>query len=358
MKRADLNRFLVALGAALGFHLILALLLSFIPWEQTAEQVRSRGPVTVRLEQPEPSEQVPEEEQAQPEPEPQTKPEPERSREEQAEEPAAAREERKAREAPAEEEVEPSPAGGRSGGREQAEPSPQRQEPEEPRSARREEAEQPAPEPEETPASRQPEPEEQQRVEQEQGEQWSEGSSIEYGEEVEPSPAREAETAEEEREEAPSLFSDEDLERLDRGSADVAEGPGTAGGESGPAEPAGEGRAEGGGAAPEGVEGDVNVQFSREGVDRKLLETVQPKLTPDELANLPKQIPVRVAFTLTPAGRLTDLNIVTGSGDTRVDNKVKTAVRQWRFESIESADAAGGELRDVTGTITLILRKR
>jgi TonB family protein len=197
-------------------------------------------------------------------------------------------------------------------------------------------------------------------VAREQGEQWSE-SSVEYGEEIRrPSDQARQGAEEQEQQDTASLFSDEELGRIDSGDAageagtgdkqtGAAQGDTEEAAETGQAAGGGPGGASGGAAA-----GSVNVQFDQEGIRRKLLETEEPKLTAEELAELPREIAVRIGFTLNASGRLTDLNIVAGSGHTQVDNKVKAAVRQWRFES---AAAAGQGPEPVNGTITLILRK-
>ena len=50
MKREDRDRFLIALGVALGFHLAVALLLLLVPMDQSSDFVRSRAPVSIRFE--------------------------------------------------------------------------------------------------------------------------------------------------------------------------------------------------------------------------------------------------------------------------------------------------------------------
>lgn len=360
MRRQDRNRFLTALGTALGLHLLLVLVLALLPWDRSGDFERQHPPVTVVLQQASPAERL-EEEEREEEPEetpqqaaregtaPEQQPRPTSQPEQEAPSPEEPRAESPAL-APERADTARESAPAQSGSQSER------------RSAARQ-AERPAPEPEERPASRQPAPQEEPQVEREQGEDYSPGSRIEYGEEIESSPDRQSTEGAREQpqeQEQSSLFSDEEIGELGRDAGESAAAETGRTGETA-GEAAGEtatGSADGTrSGSREGVEGEVSVEFSREGEERELLETVQPDLSSEELAELPRRIPLRINFTLKPSGRLTDLNILRGSGDTRVDNKVLRAVRQWRFESVTAA-GGDGDGRDATGTITLILRKR
>lgn len=67
---------------------------------------------------------------------------------------------------------------------------------------------------------------------------------------------------------------------------------------------------------------------------RKLLYKPQPEIPSELSRNLPPKFDVVISFTLEPSGSITDLNITTDSGNTKVDSIIQNTIRKWRFEPV------------------------
>jgi TonB family protein len=92
------------------------------------------------------------------------------------------------------------------------------------------------------------------------------------------------------------------------------------------------------------------VEFDTEGVNRRLLSRPDPDLTKEQLAKLPPKIELTLSFRLESSGIITSVSVLSGSGDTEVDTRIRQAVREWRFDRSEGAEPVEGTLRIILRT--------
>jgi len=182
--------------------------------------------------------------------------------------------------------------------------------------------------------------------------QWSKGERIVYGEQEQPGESGAGRTRDQsaaaqqpEQESAPRVFSDELRRELESVESTGAGQPGRSSGET-----AGSDRSSGQntGPAPAPSDGSSPVEVELEGQrERKLQNYSLPKLSPEELEDLPPQVVMVVSFVVPPSGRPQDLKTDPGSGNVTVDRKVMQAVRTWKFEEAQGAEPVNGRARIV-----------
>ncbi|MFP4268711.1 MAG: energy transducer TonB [Spirochaetaceae bacterium] len=195
------------------------------------------------------------------------------------------------------------------------------------------------------PARRDPEAEQDREEAPKQG---TGSDQIIYDDEPEETPETGGEAAageEEETEEGPSVFDDDDFDRIARGEAEDTEADDTAAEEEA-------GDAAGG---EENGDSDSDVAYDLEGIDEGekpgLIYNPMPELSDDQVAELPPEIEVEISFTLDPSGRLTSVRMERDTPNSEVNTRIRQAVRTWRFEERDGAET-------VTGTLRIILRVR
>ena len=154
------------------------------------------------------------------------------------------------------------------------------------------------------------------------------------------------ETAEPEPEaaEGPAIL---DLAKLDAAlpeAGSTAEDAAADGGTDAGEEAAGEGPGAGNGGTTQLGTIENPIDFDTLTANRKPLYTPDPDINPELASGLPRFIKIVTSFTLLPSGYITDLNITTDSGNTKVDSIIKEAIRKWRFEPV-SPEAGSIQVR-------------
>lgn len=363
------DRHIISILTALVLHSIIVLLLGLVDLDRDLLDDQRLGPVAVRFEHL-PSERLPRPAEPEPTESPRTAEPPleEVPEAEQQQAPPAAAQDRQQAEQPASQSAQGSQAA------QAAQPAPQssdqqaaeeewtiptpsgRSWEEAPRTDRRRT---PSSEPsEQTPASESLEGRQETSPAPESGQSRSSGSQIVYGDEEQPDQSgtdRSRDEAAAQSETQPdqdrSVFSDETLQDLEsvQGSTGQAEGmaegnQGRTTGETGTTgQTSGSGQGQ---AGPTPTEGSSPVDFEIEGLDRTLESHSLPKLTEEDLDDLPGRIEIVVSFKLPPNGRPTDLNTEPGSVYPEIVQKVMQAVRTWTFsEAPRDAETVSGRAR-------------